>query len=84
MKASHFNIGRPDANMLCPKPTQPIEPAQQIASFDVEAAKKSLRQASWTVGQSPMKYETIQKSCYLSDGKHGRQNEMAEQKNQIQ
>lgn len=43
MKASHFNIGNPAANMVCPKPTEPFEAPAQIGSFDVEAAKKSLR-----------------------------------------
>ena len=50
MKASHFTIGKADGDMVCPKPTQPIEAEAKIGDFNVEEAKKNLRMASWTVG----------------------------------
>lgn len=31
MKASHFNIGRPDAKMVPPKPISPIQPTVDFA-----------------------------------------------------
>lgn len=37
--------------------------------MSVEDAKNRLRQASWTTGQSPMKYESIQRSSFNTPGK---------------
>jgi hypothetical protein len=50
MKASHFNIGKPDGDMVNPKPAPPIAAEPKIGDFDVENAKRTLRMASWTVG----------------------------------
>ena len=53
MKASHFVIGNPEGSMTNPKPIQPVEPTVKIGfNFNVDDAKKMLREASWTVGCS--------------------------------
>ena len=84
MKASHFNIGRPGSDMVNPKPIEPIESKPKIADFNVEEAKKTLRMASWTVGQSPMKYTTVTQASYPTDGKSGRATQIMEQRKQLQ
>jgi hypothetical protein len=70
MKAAHFDIGAKDGNMLHPKPAPPIDPPALLGeAISIEEAKKRLTQASWTVGQSPMKYESIQKHSFVTPGK---------------
>jgi hypothetical protein len=56
MKMSHFSIGRADADMTNPKPVQAVEPSFQIGDLNIEEQRKRLTQASWTSGQSPIKY----------------------------
>lgn len=83
MKASHFSIGKPGSDMVNPKPVTPIDPAFTIQNYNIDEAKKRLSQASWTVGQSPMLYESIQGSSYFAAGKSGRATAMHEAKRQI-
>jgi len=63
---SHFSIGRADADMTNPKPVQPVEPCFQIGDLNIEEQRKRLTQASWTSGQSPIKYQSIQMASYHS------------------
>lgn len=83
MKASHFKIGKTDGDMVNPKPVPPIDSSFTIKDFDIEHAKKRLSQASWTTGQSPMLYETINGSTYMPSDKAGRATAMQEAKEKI-
>jgi len=70
MKASHFNIGNEAGDMLHPKPTLPIDGIEMIGDgINAAESAKRLRQASWTTGQSPMCYESIQRHSFYSPGK---------------
>lgn len=51
MKASHFNIGNENGDMINPKPTLPIDGVPMIGdAISIEDSKKRLGQASWTTG----------------------------------
>jgi hypothetical protein len=35
MKASHFEIGKQNGDMINPKPVPPVEPTQILKNFDI-------------------------------------------------
>lgn len=79
MKASHFSIGKVNGDMVSPKPIAPIEPVSMMGdALSAADAKKRLGQASWTTGQSPMKYESIQQASFYSPGKTGDEHALAQ------
>lgn len=80
MKASHFDIGKAGGSMLSPRPTQPVEPEQMIGNApSLAEAKKRLGQQSWTLGQSPMNYESMQQTSFQSPNKDEANNNSAKQ-----
>ena len=64
MKASHFIIGPEKTTQYNKSPSLPENPEVCAINFSVEEARKRLSQASWTTGQSPMKYESIQQTGF--------------------
>lgn len=72
MKQSHFQIGKPGADMTNPKPVPPIESTVAGPIYDISEQKKRLGKASWTVGQSPMIYESTTQGNFLNSEKLGK------------
>lgn len=65
MKTNHFDFGPSDGTKMHTKPLDSVQPpGQQNDSFKVTEARQRLSQASWTTGQSPMKYETMQQLSF--------------------
>ena len=66
MKASHFNIGKKDGDMINPAPVPPVAAVTgfTVKQLSMEEAKQRLGEAHWDHGQAPRKYDSINKSSY--------------------
>ena len=65
MKQSHFQIGSGKLSPLNLKPLVSPNLSPTVAEkFDISEARRRLGEASWNHGQSPTRYETINKASF--------------------
>jgi len=50
MKASHFNIGTENGNMIHPSPIEPVDHVDISTKLSSDDARKRLGQTSWITG----------------------------------
>lgn len=64
IKRSHFQIG--SSTQLHLEPLSQTAQASPVEKFDIAVARRKLGDASWNHGQSPTRYESINKASFSS------------------